>query len=408
MMNLVSVTRMTAPLAGRDFRLLWIGQTISALGNSFQVIAVTWLVLQQMQGSPLDLALALLALSIPRIPLTLAGGIMTDRRDPRTVMLWSDATRVATSGTLALLALSGYAPLWLLCVLLGAHSVATGLFDPAAGSIPPRLVPREQLDGANSLMALISQLGTLIGALPAGLVVATLGAAAAFGINALSFAVAVLAALQMAPLGRGLRETNKSLLHDARDGVRYVMRFPWLIALLLIDACAALAAIGPTAVGLPLIARDVLHVGAQGYSLLLWSFGLGSVLGFILSGVYSPTRARGRFFCLVQMLEAPLLVGVAFTPLPFAMVCLAGVGLLNGMLLVLFLSLIQANVSKEMLGRVMSFVMLASVGFVPLSLYGSGAIASAWGTQALFLVAGGLTLVSAATGFCVRSLRNLD
>jgi MFS transporter, DHA3 family, tetracycline resistance protein len=108
------------------------------------------------------------------------------------------------------------------------------------------------------------------------------------------------------------------------------------------------------------------------------------------------------------MLEAPLLVGVAFTPLPFAMVCLAGVGLLNGMLLVLFLSLIQANVSKEMLGRVMSFVMLASVGFVPLSLYGSGAIASAWGTQAVFLVAGGLTLVSAATGFCVRSLRNLD
>jgi hypothetical protein len=108
------------------------------------------------------------------------------------------------------------------------------------------------------------------------------------------------------------------------------------------------------------------------------------------------------------MLEAPLLAGVAFTQLPLTMVCLAGVGLLNGMLLVLFLSLIQANVSKEMLGRVMSFVMLASVGFVPLSLYGSGAIASAWGIQTLFLVAGGLTLVSAATGFCVRSLRTLD
>jgi MFS transporter, DHA3 family, tetracycline resistance protein len=408
MMNLVRITRMTAPLAGRDFRLLWMGQTISALGNSFQVIAVTWLVLQQLHGSPLDLALALLALSIPRIPLTIAGGIITDRRDPRTVMLWSDATRAATSGALGLLALSGYAPLWLLCVLLGAHSVATGLFDPAAGSIPPRLVPREQLDGANSLMALSAQLGTVIGALPAGLVVATLDTAAAFGVNALSFAVAVLAALQMSPLGRVLGKTNTSVLHDAHDGVRYVMSFPWLIALLLIDTCAALAAIGPTSVGLPLIARDVLHLGAEGYSLLLWSFGLGSVLGFMLSGVYSPTRGRGRFFCVVQMLEAPLLVGVAFTPLPFTMVCLAGVGLLNGMLLVLFLSLIQANVSKEMLGRVMSFVMLASVGLVPLSLYGSGAIAGAWGIQTLFLVAGALTLASAATGFCVRSLRKLD
>jgi MFS family permease len=395
-------------LKDRDFRLLWIGQTISALGNSFQVIAVTWLVLQQLNGSPLDLALAMLALSIPRIPLTLAGGIMTDRLDPRTVMIWSDTTRMATSGALALLALSGYAPLWLLCALLGAHSVATGLFDPAAGSIPPHLVPREQLEGANSLMALISQLGTLVGVLPAGLVVATLGAAAAFGVNALSFAIAVLAALRMAPLGRVLREASKSLLHDARDGLRYVMSFPWLIALLLIDTCAALAAIGPTSVGLPLIARDALHFGAQGYSLLLWSFGLGSVLGFVLSGAYKPTRARGRFFCLVQMLEAPLLAGVAFAPLPLTMICLAGVGLLNGMLLVLFLSLIQANVSKEMLGRVMSFVLLASVGLAPLSLYGAGAIAGAWGTQTLFLVAGALTLASAATGLCVSSLRNLD
>jgi DHA3 family tetracycline resistance protein-like MFS transporter len=399
---------MTAPLRGRDFRLLWMGQTISALGNSFQIIAVTWLVLQQMQGSPFDLALAMLALSIPRIPLTLAGGIMTDRLDPRTVMIWSDAMRAAISGGLGLLALSGHAPFWLICALLGAYSVATGVFDPAAGSIPPRLVPREQLDGANSLVALIAQLGTVIGVLPAGLVVATLGTAAAFGVNALSFAVAVLAALRMAPLGRVLRETKTSMLQDARDGIRYVMSFPWLIALLLIDTCAALAAIGPTSVGLPLIARDVHHSGAEGYSLLLWSFGLGSVLGLIVSGVYSPTRARGRFFCLVQMLEAPLLAGVAFTPLPLTMVCLAGVGLLNGMLLVLFLSLIQANVSKEMLGRVMSFVMLASVGLAPLSLYASGAIAGAWGTQTLFLVAGGLTLVSAATGFCVRSLRTLD
>ncbi|GHO47013.1 MFS transporter [Ktedonospora formicarum] len=408
MMKQLSLTRMIVPLSDRDFRLLWIGQTVSALGNSFQVVAVTWLVLQQLKGSPLDLALAMLALSVPRIPLTIAGGVITDRLDPRTVMFWSDATRAITSGALGLMALTGYVPLWLLCVLLSIHSVATGIFDPAAGSIPPHLLPREQLDGANSLMALISQLGTLIGALPAGLVVATFGTAAAFGINALSFVIAVLAAWLMAPLARALQETKKSLLHDAREGVRYVMSFPWLIALLLIDTCAALAATGPISVGLPLIARDVLHIGAEGYSLLLWSLGLGSVLGFIVSGIYSPTRARGRFFCLVQILEAPLLIGIAFIPLPLMMFCLAGVGLLNGMLLVLFLTLIQTNVAKEMLGRVMSFVMLASVGFAPLSLYGSGAIASAWGTQTLFLAAGALTLVSAAAGLCVRWLRELN
>lgn len=258
-------------------------------------------------------------------------------------------------------------------------------------------------------MALISQLGTLIGALPAGLVVVTPGTAAAFGLNALSFAVAVLAALLMAPQARMLRETPTSLIHDARDGVRYIIGFPWLIARLLIDTCAAVAAVGPNSVGLPLIAQDVLYIGASGYSLLLWSFGLGSVLGLILSGISSLTRrAPGRFFCLVQMLEAPLLAGVAFTPFPLTMFCLVDVGLLNGIVIVLFLSLIQTNVSRKMLGRVMSFVTLASVGFAPSSIYGSGAMVSTWGTQPLFLLAGALTLVSAVAGLLVRSLRRLN
>lgn len=407
-MKLLNARRMIAPLGQREFRLLWIGQTISSLGNSFQMIAVTWLVLQELHGSALDLALALLALALPRIPVTLAGGIITDRLDPRTVMLWSDAVRVVTAGTIALLAFSGSMPLWILCLLLSVHGLATGIFDPAAGSIPPRLVKSEQLSSANSLMSLISQLGTLLGVLPAGVVVATLGAGAAFGINALSFAIAVMAALLMKPLERAQRDTHQSLLRDAYAGIRYLMSLPWLIALLLIDTCAALAAIGPSSVGLPVLARDVLHAGPEGYSLLQWSFGLGSVMGILLPGMYSPKRQRGLFFCLVQILETPLLFSTASAPLPLAMCCLAGVGLLNGMLMVLFLSLIQARVAKEMMGRVMSFYMLASVGFVPLSLYASGTIISAWGVQTLFIAASILTLSSAAAGLLVSSLRRLD
>ncbi|GCE31326.1 hypothetical protein KDA_68100 [Dictyobacter alpinus] len=407
-MKMLNVGRVLMPLGQRDFRFLWTGQTISALGSSFQVIAVTWLVLQELHGSALDLALAMLALTVPRIPITLIGGIITDRLDPRTVMLWSDAVRVVTSGMIALLTFNGSMTLWIVCVLLGVHGLATGIFDPAASSIPPRLVRPEQLSGANSLMSLTSQLGTLLGVLPAGVVVATLGAGAAFGINALSFAIAVLAALLMKPLVRVPRESQQSLLRDAYAGVSYLVSLPWLIALLLIDTCAALAAVGPISVGLPLLARDVLHIGSQGYSLLLWSFGLGSVIGIILPGVYSPVHKRGRFFCLIQILEAPLLLGIAFAPLSLAMCCLASVGVLNGILVVLFLSLIQARVAKEFLGRVMSFYMLASVGLVPLSLYGSGIIVSAWGVQALFVSAGILTLGSAAIGLLVGPLRRLD
>ena len=406
-MKLLAVKRMVLPLSYRDFRFLWIGQTISALGNPFQVVALVWLVLE-IKGSPLALATMLLALAIPQAVVTLAGGVLIDRFDARTVMLWSDVVRTVTSGTIAILAFSDRLPLWLLFSILLFHGTANGLFSPAAASIPPRLVPKEALDSANSLMSLISQLGTFLGAIPAGIIIASHGPALAFALNSFSFAIAVLAALLMKPLSRETRSKKSSLFQDAVQGFVYLWRFPWLITILVMDSCAAIAAIGPIAIGLPLLASNVLRIGSQGYSLLLGSFGCGSVIGILLPAIRSPRHHRGRFFCLVQLLEAPLLAGVAFVPLPLAMLCLVGVGLLNGFLIVLFLSLLQTNIAKEMLGRMMSFWMLASMGFVPLSQYASGLIANFAGIQALFTTAGILTLLGAVLGLLVPSMHHLD
>jgi MFS family permease len=406
-MKLLIAKRLVVPLGYRDFRLLWIGQAISALGNPFQVVAVAWLVLQ-LKGSALDLANIMLALTIPQAVVTLAGGVLIDRLDARTVMLWSDTVRTITSGTIALLAFTESLPLWLLCIILLFHSAANGLFSPAAMSIPPHLVLKENLDSANSLMQLISQLGTFLGAVPAGLLIASYGPAIAFALNSLSFAVAVLATLLMTPLRHAIRDQKSSVFDDARQGFAYLRSFPWLITLLLVDTFAAVAAIGPTAIGLPLLARNTLHVGAQGYSLVVWSFGVGTIIGMVLPGMFSPRHHRGRFFCLIQIIEAPLLAAIAFTSLPIAMFCLASVGLLNGFLVILFLSLLQANIAKEMTGRIMSLFMLASVGFVPFSQYASGIIANAAGIQILFISAGVLTMLGAVLGFLAPSLRRLD
>lgn len=406
-MQLIAAKRVLIPLSYRDFRLLWIGQAISALGNPFQAVAIAWLVLQ-LKGSPLDLATAMLALTIPQALLTLAGGIVTDRLDARTVMLWSDTARIFTSGSIALLAFAGRLPIWLLCLILIFHSAANGMFGPSASSISPRLVPKEMLDSANALMSLISQLGTLLGAIPAGLIVAYSSPAVAFALNAGSFAIAVFATLLMAPLSREASSEQTSPLRDALQGLTYLRDFPWLIALLLVDVSAGIAAIGPVTIGLPLLANNIMRIGATGYSLLLWSFGLGTVIGMLLPTIASPRHHRRRFFCLIQLIEVPFLTGVAFAPLPIAMLCLAIMGALNGYLVVLFLSLIQANVVKNMLGRMMSFFMLASVGFVPFSQYMSGVIANFAGIQALFLGAGALTALGAVIGLLAPSLRRLD
>ncbi|GLV60072.1 MFS transporter [Dictyobacter sp. S3.2.2.5] len=395
------------PFRYRDFRLLWIGQAISALGLPFQSVALIWLVLQR-HGSPLDLALMLMAISVPQALITLAGGVITDRLDARTVMFWADATRMVMSGAIALLALMGVLPLWLLGLLLIVYSLATGIFNPAAGSITPHLLPSEALSGGNALMQMLNQVGNFLGAVPAGLIVAHSGPALAFALNSLSFAVAVFVTWMMAPLGRVERSESSSVFQDALQGFAYLGRTPWLLSLLLIDSCAAIAAIGPSAIGLPLLARDVLHIGASGYSLLIWSFAAGEIIGILVPLFRNPSQRRGRFFCLLQFIEGPIMIGVAFAPLLLAMLCLAVVAFLNGILLVVFLSLIQEHVSRGLLGRVMSFFMLASVGFVPLSQSLSGYIAASAGVQVLFLGAGLLMALSALGGLFVPSLRALD
>ncbi len=406
-MNTTFPGRLIKPLHYKDFRLLWIGQTVSALGNPFQTVALLWLIIR-LTGSAVDLSLVMLALSIPQALTTLVGGILTDRVDARTVMLWSDGIRIITSGAIALFTLLNWIPLWLLCIILVVHGIASGIFNPASNSIAPRLVPAEVLDGANSLTEMVSQLGIFLGALPAGLLVAFGGPALAFGVNALSFMVAVLAALLMQPLICEERLHKSSSFQNGVQGFLYLRESPWLIAILLMDVCAGIAAIGPTTVGLPLLSHSIFHSGPEGYSIFIWSFGCGMTLGTLLPALYRRQKRRGLLACAIQILEVPLLMTVAFVPFPIAAVCLFLLGLLNGYISILFLTLIQTNVQKTMLGRVMSFFMLASFGFVPFSYTVTGILAQQIGIQSVFLCAGGLILVGAILGLSIPALRQLN
>ncbi|QBD74502.1 MFS transporter [Ktedonosporobacter rubrisoli] len=408
-MKLPAYKQLLSPLKYRDFRLLWIGQAISAFGNPFQTVALSWLILQ-VTGSAVDLAICLLFLSIPMAASTLVGGVLTDRFDARVVMLWSDAIRVVTSGAIAVLAFTGWMPLWLLCAILLVHGTANGIFNPAANSIAPRVVPVEVLDGANSLASSVAQFGTLLGAVPAGFLVAAGQAGLAFLLNALSFAVAVWTTLQMKPLPLSPQTDTKklTLLQQALQGFSYLGGMPWLVALIIMDMLAGLAAIGPLTVGLPLLSQQIFHTGAQGYGLLVWSFGCGTVVGMFLPSIIHPTRRRGLLMIGLQAVQFLLLIGIVFAPFPLALVLVFTHALTNGMISILFLSLIQAKVASNMLGRIMSFSFLASYGIVPLSQTATGIIAQQVGLYTLFLLASGIMLLGALWGLLVPAFRTLE
>ena len=166
---------MFAPLKTRDYRLLWIGQGISHLGDQFHLIALPWLVLS-LTHDPFQLGLVLALAGIPRAAVMLFGGAFADRHSPRLIMLVSDALRFVIAGALAVSILTGSVQLWMVYVLALSFGVVSGFFMPAAEASLPRLLKDEQLEGGNALMMGVAQLMSFVGPALAGTVIAVFGA----------------------------------------------------------------------------------------------------------------------------------------------------------------------------------------------------------------------------------------
>lgn len=405
--------RFTVPLKLKDFRLLWIGQTVSGLGDAAQSIALAWLVLN-LTGSALAVSGALLAIILPRVALVLIGGVITDLQDGRTVMLWSDTVRAGTIGLIAILAFVQHLSMPILYGILLIYGAAGGIFFPASYSIVPQLVPSDELQAANSLNSLTSQLTLVLGAPIAGVLVALAGPAPAIAFNALSFGIAAIFTAQMSTPERPKHSSKTSLksnpspLTQARAGLAYVASQKWLLALLVMNALSNFAVSGLFAIGLPLLAHRNTSIGVQGLGILLAGFGVGSIAGLLLVGLFPRLRRRGVVLCFITLLKAPLYGGLSMFSLPIAVTALAVTGLLNGIDEVAYTGLVQEEVSSTILGRVMGVVALATFGLQPVSQLITGIVASVVKVQILFLSAGLIILLSSLGGFLTTSLRKID
>ena len=181
-----------APLAVRDFRLVWAGESISLLGDAFQTVAVSWLVLG-LTGSGLALGAILVAAAIPRGIFMLLGGVLADRISPRDLALGSNVLRAVLTTIVAFLVLGSQIQIWHLVAVGVVFGTVDAVFLPAINTLVPRLVPPGRLAAANALMQGTAQLMGTVGPAIAGFTIALIGVGVAFVIDAASFAIAALA-----------------------------------------------------------------------------------------------------------------------------------------------------------------------------------------------------------------------
>ncbi len=377
------------PLGHRGFRMVWVGETVSMFGDQFYLVALPWLALA-LTGSSLALGLVLMAAAIPRAALMLVGGALSDRYDPRAIMVASSAARAGLVGLLALLVWTDAIELWHLYLLGAGFGAADAFFQPAALALVPRLVPQERLEASNALVMGSMAVMGMVGPAIAGVAIAATGTALGFGIDAATFAFAVVTLLFVR---RPVAATAEAVPPQGGTfpaivaGLRYAAGDPQIRLVLMAVAVINLAVVGPFFVGLPVLV-DGFDSGPLAYGIVLSAFGGAALAGAVLAGSLG---ARIRMSLAIPATAVALAIGtilIGLAPNVWAVTLAAvplGAGV--GVLQVSGMAWLQRRSDPDYLGRVMSLVMFAVMGLTPVSYAVAGAVAES-GTAILFVGAG--------------------
>src|SRR5262245_58709136 len=207
------------PLRNPKFRRLWLGSTVSVLGDQFTLVSLPWVVLQ-LTGSGVAMGTVLMAAAIPRAVLMLMGGAVSDRVSPRRVMMATAMARALLVGAIGVLLWSNHLYLWEIYVLSLAFGVADAFAAPATQPFLPSLLEPQQLPAAIPVNASTMQIATIVGPTPAAYLMKILGAAWAFVIDAISF-LFVLGALWGLPdpPRTAMAGPKRGMLHSIADGL---------------------------------------------------------------------------------------------------------------------------------------------------------------------------------------------
>ena len=392
--------RILQPLRQRDYALLTAGSSISLLGDGFFFVALAWQV-YEISNVPTALSLVGLAWTLPLVLFVLLGGVFSDRYDRRWLMVGADLVRAAAIGLLGLFSVTGALELWHVVALIAFVGLGDAFFNPASTAIVPDLLPDEQLPQANALQSLLRPLAVrLIGPALGGLVVAGLGSGTAFLIDAASFLASAAAVLAITAQPRrevtdhGVRQT----LHEVREGLAYVRATPWIWATLVSAMLSLLVWIGPQEVLLPFLVKNRLALGPDALGGIFAAGGVGAILMAITIGQLGQPRLRVTAMFASWSIGVLLIAGYGLMTALWQALVLSAIGAaLFELGQMIWTTLLQQLVPRELLGRVSSLDWLVSVGLVPISFALTGPVAGAIGAVWTMVAAGtlGAVLMSA-------------
>jgi MFS family permease len=392
----------------RSFRLLWLGQLVSSAGTQIRLVALPYQIFL-LTGSPLHVGLIGLFQAIPLLSITLLGGVIADRFDRRRLLIVTQSGLVATSVVLALVTQLGLTELWVLYALTAVAASFSAIDQPVRGSLVPTLVERDELPAAITLNQVMFHTSGIAGPALGGVLIASFGLAAAYWVDAISFAAAIAAAVAI-KTPRQTPSRGVSMLGSLIEGIQYTRRHRLLLSAMVVDLLAMFFA-SPRAL-FPFYAEQVFKVGAQGLGLLYAAPGVGAVLAVVTSGWVRRVRRQGLAvlvaICAWGIAIAAFgLLSSGFFALGLVLVALSESA--DAISAIFRNTILQTAVRDELRGRLTSIYYMFVVGGPTLGQVRAGIVASATSPQ-FAVVSGGLAclLSAAAVALWAPELRRYE
>jgi MFS family permease len=385
----------------RNYRLFFFGQLVSVSGTWMQQIAQDWLVLR-ITNEPLPVGITTALQFAPILALGAWAGVVADRLDKRRLLLATQAAMAALALVLGVLTATGAIRLWMVYLLALLLGFATAFDMPTRQAFVSEMVGPGQVANAIGLNSAVFNSARVIGPAAAGVMIATVGIATAFLVNAVSYLAVIAGLLLMDPARLYRQPPVERASGQIRAGLRYVWTTPVLRSTIALVAVVGTLGLNYR-VALPLLARFTFGGDATVYGLLASIMAAGSVVG-ALAAARRSRPSQALLLGSVAVFGVLSVAAAAAPTLALEMVVLAPLGVASIAFLATANSTVQLGSSPELRGRVMALYGLVFLGSTPLGGLLAGWMADRFGPRSILLLAGVSSL--AAAGVAAVLLRH--
>jgi len=391
-------------LEERNFRLLWLGQTGSTVGDGLTFVAIAFAVLG-IGGLATDIGIVFAAYSLPNVVFLLAGGVWADRLPRNLVMLSGDALRAVVQTALAVLLFTGTAEIWHIILAAALHGTASAFFAPASTGLMPQVVSAAKLQQANALMAVSRGAAFIIGPAVSGILIAASGPGLVFAIDAVTYVLSMVT-LALLRIPRAPADAERaSFASELAHGWREVRSRSWLLASLMTFAVSNVALGAFMVLGPVIVDREL--GGAAEWGVILTAGAVGALIGGGVALRWRPPRPLlVSFGVMLVVASRTLALAVPFPVVVIAaasLVSLAAISIAN----TLWETVLQQRIRQASLSRVSSYDWMVSLVFQPVAFALVGPLAATIGEVPTLLLATGIGLAANGGVLLVPGVRNM-